>query len=211
MVGDLTERQTAILEFISDHCRRSGYPPTVREIGLAVGLASPSTVHGHLAKLEAAGLIRRDPSKPRAMFVCAVDAPDTVPELPAPPVPPAPERSAEALPLVGQVAAGLPRLAEEHVEEWVPSPFPGDFMLRVVGDSMIDAGIFEDDLVVVRSSPVAEDGEIVVAQIDDEATVKRFRRRARRVYLQAENPAYADIEDPEMRILGVVAGVLRAL
>lgn len=204
-MGDLTERQSAILQFISDHCRRSGYPPTVREIGLAVGLASPSTVHGHLAKLEQAGLIRRDPSKPRAMLVCGID--DDV----APAPEPAPSRDAAALPLVGQVAAGMPSLAEEHVEEWVPSPFPGDFMLRVVGDSMVDAGIFEDDLVVVRSSPVARDGEIVVAQIEDEATVKRFRRRDGRVWLQPENAAYPEIESEELRILGQVVGVLRAL
>jgi len=202
-VGDLTERQSAILDFIADHCRRNGYPPTVREIGLAVGLASPSTVHGHLAKLEEAGLIRRDPSKPRAMYVCGAEGAAA----PAP----QPARDPVALPLVGRVAAGAPRLADEQVEDWVPSPFPGDFMLRVVGDSMIDAGIFEDDLVVVRSSPVAEDGEIVVALIEDEATVKRLRRRDGRVYLQAENAAYADIEPEQMRILGVVSGVLRAL
>jgi repressor LexA len=205
-VGELTERQATILEFITDHCRRNGYPPTVREIGLRVGLASPSTVHAHLAKLEEAGRIRRDPSKPRAMWVCDLDPAERGGERT-----PAAETPGHALPLVGQVAAGLPRLAEEHVEDVIASPFPGDFVLRVVGDSMIDAGIFEDDLVVVRSAPVAEDGEIVVAQIEDEATVKRFRRRNGRIYLQAENRAYADIESQEMRILGVVVGVLRAL
>jgi repressor LexA len=202
-VGDLTERQAAILEFISGHCRRNGYPPTVREIGLAVGLASPSTVHAHLAKLESAGHIKRDPSKPRAMYVCGLDEGE---------VPVAsPQREVASLPLVGQVAAGMPRLAEQDVEDWVTSPFPGDFVLRVVGDSMIDAGIFEGDLVVVRSSPVAEDGEIVVAQIEDEATVKRFRRRQGRVYLQPENDAYPIIESDQLVILGVVVGVMRAL
>lgn len=201
---DLSARQKAILEFIGDHCRRSGYPPTVREIGLAVGLASPSTVHAHLAKLERSGHIRRDPTKPRAMFVCAAE------QTAADPAPPALSASG-VLPLVGQVAAGAPRLAEEHVEDWVPSPFPGDFVLRVVGDSMIDAGIFEGDLVVVRSSPVADDGEVVVARIDDEATVKRLRRRDGRVWLQPENDAYPIIDSDEIEVLGVVAGVLRAM
>jgi repressor LexA len=206
-VAQLSARQTAILDFIADHCRRSGYPPTVREIGLAVGLASPSTVHAHLAKLEEAGYIRRDPTKPRAMYVCAVEGEGGA----VTPEPRGPGREAGVLPLVGQVAAGMPRLAEEHVEEWITSPFPGDFMLRVVGDSMIDAGIFERDLVVVRSSPVAEDGEIVVAQIDDEATVKRLRRHEGRVYLQPENDAYPIIESDQIVVLGVVVGVLRAL
>jgi repressor LexA len=204
-VGELTERQAAILEFISGHCRRNGYPPTVREIGLAVGLASPSTVHAHLAKLEDAGHIRRDPSKPRAMYVCGLDGATTAATATAP------TREPSTLPLVGQVAAGMPRLAEQDVEDWVTSPFPGDFVLRVVGDSMVDAGIFEGDLVVVRSSPVAEDGEIVVAQIEDEATVKRLRRRPGRVYLQPENDAYPIIEPDQMVILGVVVGVMRAL
>lgn len=206
-MNELTERQAAILEFISGHCRRNGYPPTVREIGLAVGLASPSTVHAHLAKLEAAGHIKRDPSKPRAMFVCRTE----VEEVTQAPASVAPARDAAALPLVGQVAAGMPRLAEQDVEDWVATPFPGDFVLRVVGDSMIDAGIFEGDLVVVRSSPVAEDGEIVVAQIEDEATVKRLRRRQGRVYLQPENAAYPIIESEQIVILGVVVGVMRAL
>jgi len=205
-VDELTERQAAILEFISSHCRRNGYPPTVREIGLAVGLASPSTVHAHLAKLEAAGHIRRDPSKPRAMFVCRTEV-EPAPAATAASVAGAPG----ALPLVGSVAAGVPRLAEQDVEDWVTTPFPGDFVLSVVGDSMIDAGIFEGDLVVVRASPVAEDGEIVVAQIDDEATVKRFRRRSGRVYLQPENDAYSIIESDHMVIVGVVVGVMRAL
>lgn len=204
-MDELTERQAAILEFIAGHCRRNGYPPTVREIGLAVGLASPSTVHAHLAKLEAMGHIRRDPSKPRAMFVCRQEE-----EAPAPP-PSARERDAAALPLVGQVAAGMPRLAEQDVEDYVVTPFPGDFVLRVVGDSMIDAGILEGDLVVVRSTPVAEDGEIVVARIDDEATVKTFRRRDGRVWLQPENAAYPVIESEDMVILGVVVGVMRRL
>ncbi len=152
-MDDLTERQTAILTFISRHCRESGYPPTVREIGLGVGLASPSTVHAHLAKLESAGHIRRDPTKPRAMFVCRDAAEEAAPPATAEP---AGRPSANALPLVGSVAAGVPMLAEQDVEDWISSPFEGDFMLRVTGDSMINAGILDGDLVVVAQRP---DGE----------------------------------------------------
>lgn len=202
-MDDLTERQSAILTFISRHCRESGYPPTVREIGLAVGLASPSTVHAHLAKLETGGHIRRDPTKPRAMFVCR----DAV--LAAEPAPPA--RPVTSLPLMGSVAAGVPKLAEQDVEDWVTSPFPGDFMLRVTGDSMIDAGILDGDLVVVAQRPTADDGQIVVAQIEDEATVKRLRRVDGRVHLMPENTAYEPIVPDEVTILGVVVGVLRKL
>jgi repressor LexA len=203
-MDDLTERQTAILTFISRHCRDSGYPPTVREIGLAVGLASPSTVHAHLAKLESAGHIRRDPTKPRAMFVCRDQAAAEVPApLPAPP--------ANTLPLVGSVAAGVPRLAEQDVEDWIASPFEGDFMLRVTGDSMINAGILDGDLVVVAQRPTADDGEIVVAQIEDEATVKRLKRVDGRVHLMPENDAFAPIVPDEVTLLGVVVGVLRKL
>lgn len=202
-MDELTERQTAILTFISRHCRESGYPPTVREIGLAVGLASPSTVHAHLAKLEAGGHIRRDPTKPRAMFVCrdaALDAPST-----------ASAPSVAALPLVGSVAAGVPRLAEQDVEDWITSPFEGDFVLRVTGDSMMNAGILDGDLVVVARRPTANDGEIVVAQIEDEATVKRLRRIDGRVHLMPENDAFSPIVPDEVTLLGVVVGVLRKL
>jgi repressor LexA len=203
-MDELSERQTAILTFISRHCRESGYPPTVREIGLAVGLASPSTVHSHLAKLESAGHIRRDPTKPRAMFVCR----DAAPESPhAAPVPPA----VAALPLVGAVAAGVPRLAEQDVEDWITSPFEGDFVLRVTGDSMMNAGILDGDLVVVAQRPTADDGEIVVAQIEDEATVKRLRRVDGRVHLMPENDAFSPIVPDEVTLLGVVVGVLRKL
>ncbi len=199
-MDDLTERQTAILTFISRHCRDSGYPPTVREIGLAVGLASPSTVHAHLAKLEAGGHIRRDPTKPRAMFVCRDAEQQEVARRPA-----------TALPLLGSVAAGVPRLAEQDVEDWVTTPFEGDFMLRVSGESMINAGILDGDLVVVSRRPTADDGEIVVAQIDDEATVKRLRRVDGRVHLMPENDAFAPIIPDEVTLLGVVVGVLRKL
>ena len=201
-MDDLTERQTAILTFISRHCRDSGYPPTVREIGLAVGLASPSTVHAHLAKLESGGHIHRDPTKPRAMFVCA-DMEAEAPQRAQPAV--------AALPLIGSVAAGVPRLAEQDVEDWVTSPFEGDFMLRVTGDSMINAGILDGDLVVVARRPTANDGEIVVAQIEDEATVKRLRRVDGRVHLMPENDAYEPIIPDEVTLVGVVVGVLRKL
>lgn len=197
---ELSERQSAILEFISRHCRDTGYPPTVREIGFAVGLASPSTVHAHLAKLESAGHIKRDPTKPRAMFVRREAA---APEPARPPV--------EALPLVGSVAAGAPRLAEQDVEDWVPTPFAGDFLLRVSGDSMIGAGILDGDMVVVRRAQTASDGEIVVALIEDEATVKRLRRTDGRVQLMPENDAYEPIVSDEITVLGVVCGVMRAL
>ncbi len=198
-MSELSERQQAILKFIARHCQDTGYPPTVREIGLAVGLASPSTVHAHLAKLEAAGCIRRDPTKPRAMLVNG----------PATPSPA--HRRRDPLPLVGSVAAGAPRLAEEHVEDWVDSPFAGDFVLRVTGDSMVNAGILDGDLVVVRQQDTAADGEIVVALLEDEATVKRLRKRGGRVWLQPENPAYAPIVADEARLLGRVVGVMRTL
>jgi repressor LexA len=201
-MDELTERQTAILTFISRHCRDSGYPPTVREIGLAVGLASPSTVHAHLAKLEQAGHIKRDPTKPRAMLV----------RVPAEVAAPAARPSVAALPLVGSVAAGTPALAEQDVEDWVTSPFEGDFVLRVKGDSMIEAGILEGDLVVVRQTPTARDGEIVVAQIGEEATVKRLRRIDGQVHLMPENAAYEPIiPDEEVTLAGVVVGVLRKI
>jgi repressor LexA len=196
---NITTRQRRILEFIRDTVQARGYPPTVREIGEAVGLASPSTVHAHLAKLEESGRIRRDPTKPRAMHVCA--------DVGAEPRRP----SVEALPLVGSVAAGLPRLAEQDVEDWIATPFKGDFVLRVVGDSMIDAGILPGDLVSVRRAPRADEGEIVVALIEDEATVKRLSLREGRVMLMPENPAYAPILADEVTILGVVTGVMREL
>jgi repressor LexA len=208
---ELTERQQAIMAFISRHCASNGYPPTVREIGLAVGLASPSTVHAHLAKLEAAGAIRRDPTKPRAMFVCANGANGANGAAPARAVEAVDGPPAGTLPLVGAVAAGAPRLAEEDVEDWVRVPFEGDFLLRVTGDSMMNAGILDGDLVCVRRQQTAVDGEVVVAQLEDEATVKRLFRRDGRVVLQPENDAYEPIVADEVLILGRVVGVLRKL
>ena len=195
-MGDLSDRQTEILTFISKHCSVHGYPPTVREIGLAVGLTSPSTVHAHLAKLEAAGHIRRDPTKPRAMLLS--DRRD--------------QRNARrGLPLVGAVAAGVPTLADEQVEDWVETPFEGDFVLRVKGESMMNASILDGDLVVVKQQSTARNGEIVVAMIDDEATVKRFFREDGHVRLQPENDAFEPIISTEVQVLGKVVGVLRKL
>ena len=195
-MGDLTDRQTEILTFISKHCSVHGYPPTVREIGLAVGLTSPSTVHAHLAKLEAAGHIRRDPTKPRAMLLS--DRRDA-------------RETKRGLPLLGAVAAGVPALAEEQVEDWVETPFEGDFVLRVKGESMRNAGILDGDLVVVQQQETARNGEIVVALIDDEATVKRFFRENGHVRLQPENDAFEPIVSTEVQVLGRVVGVLRKL
>jgi repressor LexA len=195
-MGDLSDRQTEILTFISKHCSVHGYPPTVREIGLAVGLTSPSTVHAHLAKLEAAGHIRRDPTKPRAMLLS--DRREA-------------REGRRGLPLVGAVAAGVPTLAEEQVEDWVETPFEGDFVLRVKGESMLNASILDGDLVVVKQQETARNGEIVVALIDDEATVKRFFREDGHVRLQPENDAFAPIISTEVQVLGKVVGVLRKL
>jgi repressor LexA len=200
-MGEPTGRQAEILTFIADFCRRNGYPPTVREIGFGVGLASPSTVHSHLARLEAAGHIRRDPTKPRALLVSDdAEAADAASRPPA-----------GALPLVGSVAAGVPRLADEQVEDWVSCPFPGDFLLRVTGQSMRDDGILDGDMVVVKRAETARDGETVVALIDDEATVKRFYREDGGVRLQPANPDFAPIVSREVTVLGRVVGVLRAL
>jgi repressor LexA len=208
---ELTERQQEILEFVNQHVDANGYPPTVREIGQAVGLTSPSTVHAHLARLEAAGLIRRDPTKPRALEVieggrsrAAVVAA------------PAEDHRSTMLPLVGEVAAGGPMLAEEQIEDHVAIPEQicanADFLLTVKGESMIDAGILPGDLVVVQKQQDARNGDIVVALVgDDEATVKRFFREDNRVRLQPENETMDPIYPEQVAILGVVRGVLRRL
>ena len=201
---DLTKRQQEIFEFIKKYSARYGYPPTVRDIGKAVGLASSSTVHAHLANLEKVGLLRRDPSKPRALELLdrAVDAAKSV----------VPGQS--GLPLVGHVAAGRPILAEENIEDYVQVPEiagggQGGFLLAVHGDSMIDAGIFDGDHVVVRKQETANDGEIVVAMVDDEATVKRFFKEADHVRLQPENATMEPIRTRDVSIVGRVVGVLR--
>jgi repressor LexA len=208
----LTERQRQIFDFLTSYVERHGYPPTVREIGEAVGLASPSTVHAHLANLERAGLIKRDPTKPRALEL--VDRQSRAKPVEADDV--------HRLPLVGEIAAGGPLLAEENIEDHLAVPESlarGDgeeFLLRVKGDSMIQAGILDGDIVVVRRQADARNGEIVVAlagqdEAADEATVKRFYREDGRVRLQPENDALEPIYADHVQLLGKVTGVFRRL
>ena len=206
----LTERQRQILDFVTSYVDSHGYPPTVREIGEAVGLASPSTVHAHLANLERAGLLKRDPTKPRALELADRGRAEPVAD------------DVHRLPLVGEIAAGGPLLAEENVEDHLAVPETlarGDgeeFLLRVKGDSMVNAGILDGDIVVVHRAQDARDGEIVVALAGqdegaDEATVKRLYREAGRVRLQPENDALEPIYADHVQILGVVTGVFRKL
>ena len=201
---ELTGRQQEIWSFLVDYVDRHGYPPTVREIGEAVGLASPSTVHAHLANLERAGLLRRDPTKPRALELTGRESESVV--------------TMPKLPLLGQIAAGGPLLAEQNVEEElaVPETLRGDFLLRVKGDSMIEAGILEGDIVVVRRAQDARNGEIVVAlagddESADEATVKTFYKEKGRIRLQPENSALEPIYADYVQVLGKVVGVFREL
>jgi repressor LexA len=199
---DLTKRQKEIFEFIKRQTQKTGYPPTVREIGKAVGLHSSSTVHAHLANLEKVGLLRRDPTKPRAIELLVDKAKKVVAD--------------PGLPLVGQVAAGGPILAEENIEEYleVPSVIGGenaDYILRVRGDSMVDAGILDGDFVVVQDAEEATNGEIVVALLGEEATVKRFYREKDRVRLQPANKEYKPIRTREAKVLGRVVGVFRSV
>jgi repressor LexA len=205
----VTERQRAILDYLHEYVDQHGYPPTVREIGQAVGLRSPSTVHAHLAQLERAGLLRRDPTKPRALELTDRRREDRVQEA-----------EMQRLPLVGQIAAGGPLLAEQNVEDEIGVPEPlaegADFLLRVKGDSMIDAGILDGDIVVVQRRQDARNGEIVVAlagddETADEATVKRFFREEGRIRLQPENEALEPIYARHVQILGKVVGVFRRL
>jgi repressor LexA len=202
---DLTKRQQEIVDFIKRYSARHGYPPTVRDIGKAVGLASSSTVHQHLSNLERFGLLRRDPSKPRAIELLD-RAVSEVRALVRP----------SALPLLGAVAAGQPMLAEENIEEYVsvPSAAGGDdgaYLLRVRGESMKNVGIIDGDLVVVRPQDTAADGEIVVALVGEEATVKRFYREADHVRLQPENDEMEPIRSREVRVLGRVVGLMRSM
>jgi len=196
---NLTKRQNEIFEFINGHLDRTGYPPTVREIGKALGLHSPSTVHAHLAKLEKSGVLRRDPSKPRAIEILVDRAKRVV---------------RPGVPLVGQVAAGAPILAEENIEDILEVPAllgaeSGDYALNVRGDSMKDAGILPGDVVIVRPATDASNGEIVVALLEDEATVKRYFREADAIRLQPENPAYEPIISRDVEVIGRVIGVFR--
>jgi repressor LexA len=206
---DLTKRQQEIFDFIRKYSARYGYPPTVRDIGKAVGLASSSTVHAHLANLEKIGLLRRDPAKPRAIELldrAVGSAVDSMRSIVRP----------EGLPLVGSVAAGQPVLAEENVEEYVAVPEAaggeeGRYLLRIRGDSMKDAGILEGDLVVVQPQDTAGDGEIVVALLGEEATVKRFFREPDHIRLQPENETMEPIRSKEVKVLGRVVGLLRSV
>jgi len=199
---DLTKRQKEIFDYIRRYAAKHGYPPTVREIGKAVGLTSSSTVHAHLANLEKIGLLRRDPTKPRAIELLVDKAKRAM--------------RGPGLPLVGHVAAGEPILAEENIEEYVQLPAAiggehGDYILEVKGDSMRDAGILDGDSVVVKPADDADDGEIVVALLETEATVKRFFREKDRIRLQPANKAYKPIRTRDAKVLGRVIGVYRTV
>jgi repressor LexA len=206
---DLTKRQQEIFDFIRKHSARYGYPPTVRDIGKAVGLASSSTVHAHLSNLERIGLLRRDPSKPRAIEL--LDRAGSAVESALRGI-----VKGDGLPLVGSVAAGQPVLAEENIEDYVSVPdiaggCDGEFLLRIRGDSMKDAGILEGDFVVVRSQDTARDGDIVVALLGEEATVKRFFREVDHIRLQPENETMEPIRSEDVKVLGRVVGLLRSV
>ena len=197
----LTKRQQEIFEFIKRYSSEHGYPPTVRDIGKAIGLTSSSTVHAHLANLEKLGVLRRDPTKPRALELLGQAAKKVVP-------------GPSGLPVVGRVAAGAPVLAEENIEEYVNVPEiaggdAGEYVLRVQGDSMKNAGILEGDYVVVRPQETADDGEIVVALVGEEATVKRFFKESDHIRLQPENETMDPIRVRDVQILGRVVGVCR--
>jgi len=209
----LTARQQEIWNYLVEYVDEHGYPPTVREIGERVGLASPSTVHAHLANLERAGLLKRDPTKPRALELIGRERRDAAPAAQAEEA-----RDVSRLPLVGEIAAGGPMLAEENIEEYLPMPAStrGDFLLRVKGESMIDAGILDGDLVIVQRAQDARNGEIVVAlaggdEAADEATVKTFYREDGRIRLQPENSTLEPIYADYVQILGRVVGVFREL
>jgi repressor LexA len=199
----LTKRQKEILIFIQRYSDAHGYPPSVREIGQALGLTSSSTVHSHLSALEKKGFLRRDPSKPRALEILRDER-----EVPA--------KKIVSVPIVGQITAGLPILAQQNIEDYFPLPVDfvraeDCFILKVRGDSMIGAGIFDGDLLVVRRQPTAHDGDIVVARMEDEATVKTFYRENDRIRLQPENPRMDPIFTRELAIEGVALAVIRRL
>ena len=206
---DLTKRQREIFDFLGKYADKTGYPPTVREIGKAVGLHSSSTVHVHLANLEKAGVLRRDPTKPRAIEVLvnkAKEAGSAVMDT----VTPAP-----GLPLLGRISAGTGMLAEENIEDYVDVPDvigsqDGDYILEVNGESMKNAGIMDGDYVIVHPQPVANNGEIVVAMLDEEeATVKRLFKESDHLRLQPENDEMDPIISTDAEVIGKVIGVFR--
>lgn len=204
---ELTKRQSEIYQFIKHIVQTKGYPPSVREIGLAVGLASSSTVHGHLSRLEEKGYIKRDPTKPRAIEIT-----ETVGEN-------INQENTIHVPVIGKVTAGIPITAVENVEEYFPLPAhftsthnSNIFILDVIGDSMIEAGIFDGDKVIVRSQSIAENGDIIVAMTDeDEATVKRFYKEETRYRLQPENNTMEPIYLDNVTVLGKVVGLFREI
>jgi repressor LexA len=196
----LTKRQQEIFDFIKQYSGRHGYPPTVRDIGKAIGLTSSSTVHAHLANLEKLGLVRRDPTKPRALELLG----EAARKITGP----------SGLPVVGRVAAGSPILAEENIEDYVEVPpiaggDDGEYVLRVAGDSMVDVGILDGDYVIVHRQQTADNGEIVVALVGEEATVKRYFRESDHVRLQPENATMEPIRTRDVAVLGKVVGVCR--
>ncbi|HHZ20670.1 MAG TPA: transcriptional repressor LexA [Firmicutes bacterium] len=200
-MDDLSPRQQKILRFIQQELMRKGYPPSVREIGEAVGLSSSSTVHAHLERLEQLGYIRRDPTKPRAIEVLTGDSPTLLPPV-------------TAVPVVGRVTAGEPILAEQNIEEYFPLPkdflrYEDVFILKIRGESMIEAGIFDGDLVLVKRDNNANNGDIVVALLGDEATVKRFYKEKNRFRLQPENSTMEPIYTDDCLVLGKVIGLIR--
>ncbi len=212
----ITKRQQQAYDYICSFTAAHGYPPSVREIGNAIGLSSPSTVHSHLHKLEDAGYIRRDPNKPRTIEICGPGAEKAHQGTDLALVQQDVNNNTITLPLVGRVAAGTPILAEQNVEEvmTLPTSVVGDqnsFILRVRGESMINAGIFDGDYIVVREQSSAHNGEIVVALIDDSATVKTFYREKDRIRLQPENDTMEPIYAVNPTILGRVTGLFRSM
>lgn len=205
-MSKVSSRQQAILEFIRSEVRMKGYPPSVREIGEAVGLASSSTVHGHLDRLEKKGLIRRDPTKPRAIELLGQEESENMSLF---------AHSVKRVPVVGKVTAGIPITATENIDDYFPLPehYAGDgeiFMLSVIGDSMIEAGIHSGDYVIVRQQQTADNGDIVVAMTEeDEATVKTFYKEKDHIRLQPENSTMEPIRLKNVTILGKVVGLFR--
>lgn len=203
MASELSDKQQVILDFLKQETIKKGYPPSVREICEAVGLKSTSTVHGHLERLEKKGLIRRDPTKPRAIEIVDDDFQLA-------------RREMVNIPILGKVAAGSPILAEENIEDYFPlpvnyAPNADAFMLRVKGDSMINVGIYENDLILVQQQRTARNGEIVVALLEDSATVKTFYKESDQIRLQPENDSMEPIMVKDVSILGKVVGLYRSL